>query len=132
MTERDQAIDLKLKKAKALMAEVEVQIENRFYATAINRLYYSCFHATKALLLLKDLTPKTHSGVVTMLHEHFVLRGLFDKNQAIFFSKLMQERIDDDYSDFMVFDFDEVKGFIEPARKYLVYVEKLIIEMLST
>jgi uncharacterized protein (UPF0332 family) len=126
MTEKEQAIELKLKKARALMSEVDVQIQNRFYATAINRLYYSCFHATKALLLKKDLTPKTHSGIVTMLHQHFVLPDLFDKTHAAFFSKLMQERIDDDYSDFMVLEFDQVNEFIEPAKKYLAYIEQLI------
>lgn len=126
MTGKEQAIELKLKKARAMMSEVDIQVQNHFYATAINRLYYSCFHATKALLLTKDLTPKTHSGIVTMLHQHFVLQDLFDKTHAAFFSKLMQERIDDDYSDFMVSEFDEVKEFIEPAKRYIAYVEQLI------
>lgn len=126
MTGKEQAIELKLKKARALMSEVDIQLQNHFYATAINRLYYSCFHATKALLLTKDLTPKTHSGIVTMLHQHFVLPDLFDKAHAAFFSKLMQERIDDDYGDFMVIEFDEVKEFIEPSKAYIAYIEQLI------
>lgn len=95
MTEKDQAIELKLRKAKALMSEVNVLLENEFYTTVINRIYYSCYHATRALLLTKDLTPKTHSGVVTMLHQHFVSPSLFDKDHASFFSKIMQERMDE-------------------------------------
>ncbi len=126
MTEKEQVISLKLKKARALLSEVDIQLQNHFYATAINRLYYSCFHATKALLLTKDLTPKTHSGVVSMLHRHFVLQDSFDKVHAAFFSKLMQERIDDDYSDFMVISFDEVKEFIAPAKDYVSYIEHLL------
>jgi uncharacterized protein (UPF0332 family) len=126
MTEKDQAIALKLEKARVLMSEVEVQLQNRFYTTAINRLYYSCFHATKALLLTKDLTPKTHSGVVSMLHQHFVSEGFFDIAHAAFFSKLMQERIDDDYGDFMRAEFDEVKEYIAPAKEYIAYIERVI------
>lgn len=126
MTEMEKVIALKLKKARALLSEVDIQLQNHFYDTAINRLYYSCFHATKALLLTKDLTPKTHSGVVSMLHQHFVLKDSFDKGHAAFFSKLMQERIDDDYSDFMVVSFDEVKEFIAPAKEYLAYIEQLL------
>lgn len=61
-----------------------------------------------------------------MLHQHFVLQNLFDKDHAAFFSKLMQERIDDDYSDFMITQFDEIKEFIEPAKKYVTYIESLI------
>src|SRR6185437_11299878 len=96
-----------------------------FYGTAINRLYYSCYHVTKALLLTKGLVPKTHSGVATMLNQNFVLTGEFDKSQAAFFSKLMHERIDDDYSDFVIVEYDEIDEFIEPAKAYISYVENL-------
>jgi uncharacterized protein (UPF0332 family) len=126
MTEKEEAISLKLKKADALMSEIPVLLQNQFYDTAINRIYYSCFHATKALLLTKDLTPKTHSGVVSFLHQHFVQPGLFDEKQASFFSKIMQERNEDDYSDFLIKSFDSVKDFIEPAKSYLDYVKRLI------
>ena len=68
MNNKDSSIRLKLSKSKALLAEVDVLVGHKFYITAINRLYYSCFHATKALLLTKDFVPKTHSGVVTILH----------------------------------------------------------------
>ena len=128
MTEKEQAIELKLKKARALLSEVEIQLQNHFYATAINRLYYSCFHATKALLLTRDLIPKTHSGVITLLHQHFVLPGLFNQVHAAFFSKLLQERMDDDYGDFMIIEFDDVKEFIIPAKEYVDYIGQLIIE----
>ncbi len=126
MTEKEQAVRLKLKKARALMSEVEIQLQNKFYATAINRIYYSCFHATKALLLTKDLAPKTHSGVVAMLHRHFVSQNLFDRTHAVFFSKLMQERIENDYDDFLIVDETEVNEFIEPAKQYVSYIEEWI------
>ena len=67
MSDKTGSISLKLAKAKSLLAEVDVLVDHHFYATAINRLYYSCFHATKALLLTKDLVPKTHSGYVENL-----------------------------------------------------------------
>ena len=126
MTNKDDAIQLKLKKARSFMDEVDFLVNSKFYLTAINRLYYSCFHATKALLLTKDLVPKTHSGVITMLNHEFVSRDLFDKSQAAFFSKLMQERIDDDYSDYLIVELDEIIDFIEPSKEYLRYVESLI------
>ena len=44
---RMQAIALKLQKAHSLLNEAEVLMENKFYATVINRLYYACFHASK-------------------------------------------------------------------------------------
>ncbi len=123
---REQAIKLKLQKANALLGEAEVLMQNKFYATVINRLYYGCFHATKALLLTKDLTPKTHSGVINLLHLHFVQPGLFDMEQASFYSRLLQERMEEDYSDFIIEDAESTEGFIIPAKDYVSYVEGLI------
>ena len=120
MNQKQEAVNLILDKARALMDEVDVLIENKF--SAISRAYYGCFHATRALLLTKDLTAKTHSGVITMLHKHFVFENNFEHAQAAFLSKLMQERIDDEYSDFMIKDFSEIEAYIAPAKKYLEYV----------
>jgi len=125
MSNKDASIKLKLAKARSLLAEVDVLMQFKLYNTAINRLYYSCFHATKALLLTKDLVPKTHSGVVSNLHQHFVQDGSFDFEQASFFSRLMQERIEDDYNDDMIVDEMRAREFIEPAKAYISYVGKL-------
>jgi uncharacterized protein (UPF0332 family) len=129
--ELKKVIDLKLKKASAFINEANILLENKFYATVINRLYYGCFHATKALLLTKDLIPKTHSGVVTLLHKHFVQTNEFDMEKASFYSRLMQERIEEDYSDKIEEDADTASSLIEPAREYIDYI-KLITEQFIT
>jgi uncharacterized protein (UPF0332 family) len=126
MSTKEESIKLKIAKAKILLAEVDVLMEHQFYTTVINRLYYACFHATKALLLTKDIVPKTHSGVVAMLHQHFVQNSSFDMEQAAFLSHLMQERIEDDYSDVIRLNEEEVAEFIEPAKKYVSYIEELL------
>jgi len=84
MSNKDASIKLKLTKARSLLAEVDVLMQYQFYNAAINRLYYSCFHATKALLLTRDLVPKTHNGVVSNLHQHFVRMVLSILNRRHF------------------------------------------------
>jgi uncharacterized protein (UPF0332 family) len=54
MSTKNESIRLKLAKARNLLSEVDILIGYRFYATAVNRLYYACFHATKALLHLSQ------------------------------------------------------------------------------
>ena len=100
MSRRNEAIKIKMQKAEAFMSEIDTLFQIKFYNTLINRLYYSCFHATKALMLTKDLVSKTHSGVVSILNEKFVLENTFDKEHASFFRRLMNERVEDDYGDF--------------------------------
>lgn len=130
MSRKKDAIELKLTKAKALMEEVDFQLKNQYYNTAINRLYYSCFHAAKALLLTRDLIPKTHSGVSTLLHQNFVLTGLFDAKHASFFNKLMNERIADDYSDFMITNLEEIDEFINPVKEFFTYTTSIVRNIL--
>ena len=124
---KEQSIQLKLEKAKSLLEEIDVLMQHQFYSTAINRIYYACFHATKAILISKDIIPKTHNGVVAMLHKHFVNEGEFDIEQASFFSRLMQERIDDDYSDYVIVSEETVNEFFALAKQYVNYIENLIL-----
>jgi uncharacterized protein (UPF0332 family) len=119
MNTKDAAIRIKLAKAKALIREVPMLIQFKYHSTAITRMYYSYFHATKALLLTIDVIPKTHSGVIRMLHQHFVTKGGFDKNYADFFSKLMQERIEIDYDDNLPFERDDIDEYYELAKNTL-------------
>ncbi len=131
MSSKEHSIRLKIAKSKSLLSEVDVLMLHKFYITAINRMYYSCYHATKTLLLTKNLIPKTHSGVVTILHKEFVQNGFFDFSHASFFSRLMQERIEDDYNDFLILSDEEVSDFIEPSKSYVNYVEQLIENYLN-
>ena len=124
---KEQSIQLKIEKAKSLLEEIDVLMQHQFYSTAINRIYYACFHATKAILISKDIIPKTHNGVVAMLHKHFVNEGEFDIEQASFFSRLMQERIDDDYSDYVIVSEETVNEFFALAKQYVNYIENLIL-----
>ncbi|MDB5193875.1 MAG: hypothetical protein JWQ96_3438 [Segetibacter sp.] len=52
--------------------------------------------------------------------------GLFDENRAAFFSRLFNERLEDDYNDLLIMDESEVTGYIEPAKEYVEYVSTLI------
>ncbi len=131
MSLKSESIKLKLEKAHLLLSEVDVLMDNRFYITAVSRLYYSCYHATKALLLTRDIMSKTHSGTAILLHRHFVKEGLFDADKAAFFSRLMNERNEDDYNDIVAISEDEVREFIEPAKLYVRYVEMLTIDYLE-
>lgn len=82
-----------------------------------------------ALLLTKDPIPKTHSGVISLLHQHFVQNGSLDATHASFFTKLMQERINEDYSDVLTLE-EEAEPFIEPTKAYIAYVDKIIAHSL--
>ena len=93
MTDNKRVAELKLEKSKFLLSEIKILMQHKFYNNAIARLYYSCFYATQALLLLKNFIPKTHKGVIALLNEHFVKPGLFDQDKAAFFGRLSMSEL---------------------------------------
>lgn len=131
MNRKKAAIKEKLAVAKTFFDEVPVHLSHKFLRTAINRIYYSCFHATQALLLTKDLMPKTHKGASTLLHEHFVKNGSFDKTKSDFYSKLLNERMESDYSNTLLLEETDIENLMKPAKAYIEYVTKLIEDCLA-
>ncbi len=61
-----------------------ILFEKEFYREAISRAYYSMFHATQALLILKEIYPKSHKGGIQKFGEEFVKSGLLGKKMDIF------------------------------------------------
>jgi uncharacterized protein len=126
MSKRNEAIKAKMKKSAEFMREADILLHNKLYYGFMNRLYYSCFHATKALLLTKDIVSKTHSGTISLLNQKFVKENIFDASHAAFFQQLMNERVQSDYDDFIIFDEEYVIKFIQPSKQYVEYVFELI------
>ena len=69
----------RLQRAKETIKEVEVHIQNKFWNTAINRLYYACFYAVGALLIRHGVETSSHSGTRLKFGQLFVRTGKIDK-----------------------------------------------------
>jgi len=81
----------RLERAKEILIESKDSFKNGHYKLSTNRSYYAMFSATKALLALKELDARTHSGVILLFNQHFVKNGVFPKD----LSKLLLEYIYD-------------------------------------
>jgi uncharacterized protein (UPF0332 family) len=60
---KEDYVNYRFNKALSTISEVEVLIENKFWNTAINRMYYACFYAVSALLVNEDIHTSSHTGV---------------------------------------------------------------------
>lgn len=49
-----------------------------YYDFAASRAYYAAFYAATALLLNNDLESGKHSGIIALIHQHFVKTGVLD------------------------------------------------------
>ena len=62
--QRYDIVAYRIEAAKSFIPEIESHIQNGFYNTAMNRMYYACFSAASALLIhIRVDGVKTHDGV---------------------------------------------------------------------
>lgn len=121
-------INYRIERARETIAEVQTHIDNEFWNTAINRMYYACFYAIGALLVKHNIEASSHLGVRQKFGEYFVKTGKFDKILAKHFTELFDKRNKGDYNDF--YDYDEQTVLkLYPLSKILIErIEVLLTE----
>jgi uncharacterized protein (UPF0332 family) len=116
----------RVQKAKETLIEVEKHIENRFWNTAINRMYYACFYAVGALLIGRGISTTSHSGTRLKFGQEFVKAGLIDKKYSKVYSDLFEKRHKGDYNDFFDYDEETVKRLFPQAQEFVKVVSGLL------
>ena len=79
-------INYRIEKAKEVLQDAQILINEERWNSAVNRLYYATFHAVQALLLKNNLSAKTHNGTKSIFFQYFIKTGLLNKTQIERFS----------------------------------------------
>jgi uncharacterized protein (UPF0332 family) len=119
-------IKYRIKRARDTYQDAIYLYEKGSINSSVNRLYYSAFYATIALLLNNGIEIKSHHGVKQKLGEEFVLKGLISKELAKIYSLLSDYRHKGDYDDLFDFDKEIVERMLIPVKEYLDRIEEII------
>lgn len=118
----------RLQRALETIKEVETHIENEYWNTAVNRMYYACFYAVGALLIKHDVSPSTHSGVRQMFGQLIVKTGKINRSLAKHYNDLFEKRNKSDYNDFYDYDGDTIKSLLPPTIEFIDSIRELVEE----
>jgi len=119
-------ITYRLERARKTYSDANLLAKNKSWNSCINRLYYSCFYLTSAILLKNGFEAKSHNGVRTIFFREFVKTGKVDKDFGRLYSDLFDWRNKGDYSDFFDFSEEDVLPLLEKAGKFIDTVEELL------
>ena len=119
-------IKYRIVRANETILEVRTHIENHFWNTAINRMYYACFYAVSALLAMKGIDVSSHSGVRQKFGENFVRTGEIDRNLAKHFTELSEKRHKGDYNDFYDYDEETVLRLYPVSVQFIGEIQKIL------
>lgn len=119
-------VDYRRQKAHDLIHDVDVLIENKLWNSAVNRMYYACFHIVSALLILHGIEVKSHLGVRQAFGLHFVKTKLLPPECGRIFSRLYDKRQASDYDDFREFTREEVEDLYPQVLFLIENVNRLL------
>lgn len=97
MAENSAEISANLERAETNLQAAKDLMDKEYYDIAAARAYYSAFYAASALLLSVGFDTSKHSGVIALIHQHFVKTGKLDKEQGKNLNLLFEVRGIGDY-----------------------------------
>lgn len=122
----------RMEKAKERLRSAEALLSIGSFGDSIGRSYYAIFTAARALLALKGLDSKKHSGVIALFNVHFIKSGLLEKDvyQIIVNAKAGRERAD--YEDYVEFSQEEAANQFKRANEFIQKVERVLKSNIET
>lgn len=97
MADNSAEISANMQRAETNLQAAKDLLEKEYYDIASARAYYSAFYAASALLLSEGIDTSKHSGVIALIHQHFVKTGKLDKEQGKSLNWLFEIRGVGDY-----------------------------------
>jgi uncharacterized protein (UPF0332 family) len=90
----------RIERAAATLAQARLLFASQAWDGAVNRYYYSAFHAARALLATRGLDSGKHSGVIALFNLHFVKTGIIQPAIGRALVRSFEKRQASDYADF--------------------------------
>jgi len=122
-------IELLIGKAKRRLDAAYHLLADAFYEDAVSRAYYSMYFAAKALLLKRNITVKTHRGLLSKFGLEFVDEGVVEKYYGRTLQIAEELREEADYSVSREISKEEAESIVEDAEKFLERIKRAIDEM---
>ena len=97
------------------------------YKQAVNRSYYSIFHAIRALTALDGFDSRKHSGIIAYFNRNYVKEGVFDRSASKIIDKAFKIRENADYQDFYVISKNDTEEQIQNAEEFIDSIQKYLI-----
>ena len=119
-------IAYRIQKSDQTMVEASDCAKMGHWSLAANRLYYALFHLASALLIDKGYTSKTHNGIICIIGQEFVTKGLLTSEDGRLLSRLQNMRQSGDYDDMFDWTEEDIKPMFEPTTKLLSKMKALI------
>ena len=126
MTPYEEEISSNLERADTNLQVARELLDKEYYDVSASRAYYASFYAASALLLNEGLDTGKHSGVIGLIHQHFVKNGRLNKEQGKNLNWLFELRSVGDYGVSLHVTQQDAQRAVDIAEEFFVAVKTLL------
>jgi uncharacterized protein (UPF0332 family) len=123
---RQEEIKANMERAAESLAAAQELTARGYHDIAASRAYYAAFYAASAALLQASLETSKHSGVVALIHQHFVRTGLLPREHGRALNWLYELRGIGDYGLTVHVAEDEAICAIDLAERFVRAIKSLL------
>lgn len=124
--ERKAIVIYRLEKADDALIEARDCASMGHWNLAANRLYYSAYYASSALLISAGHAAKTHEGTIGMIGQYYVRTGILSNEDGTLLARLQNMRHSGDYDDFIDWTKEDVEPCIVKVETFVEKIKKVI------
>jgi uncharacterized protein (UPF0332 family) len=124
--ERKEYAKYRIESAYKTFEAAKVLADREFWNSAVNRLYYSIFYSVNALLVIHNISIKSHSATKSQFSLHFIKTGKIDKKYGKLLAQLYDWRQKGDYENIFDYDSESVKQLFTPVLEMIELIDKEI------
>ena len=126
MTDYGDEISANLERADTNLQVAKELLDKEYYDVCASRAYYAAFYAASALLLNEGIDTSKHSGVIALIHQHFVKNSRLSKEQGRNLNLLFELRSVGDYGVSLHVGTDDARRAVSIAQTFLNAVNALL------
>jgi uncharacterized protein (UPF0332 family) len=116
----------RMERAREAIKEADLLLQAGHLNACVSRLYYACFYAVSALLVIRGMSTSKHGHLRSLLHRDFVKTGLIPTELGKHFDRLFSSRQEGDYADFVEFKAEEIRPWLDETNKFVNHIDGLI------
>ncbi len=95
------------------------------HESAVSRAYYAMFYTARAVLGVRGVTAKTHSGVVSEFGRVFVLAGEVEREHLSALGRALNDRLLAEYDEDLTFSREQSERVVASADAFVREVRRL-------
>lgn len=114
----EEVLNAELNRGDESLRSAIVLMRESLCLDAMSRCYYAVLHYTRAMLLLQNISPKSHHGAFLLFSQQFVKTGDVSQEYGKILARQQKLREEADYSTDASFSVEDVTAALEDVEKF--------------